>query len=534
MNRRITASTLALLFLFAEIACVHGAIKIAEENTIGIDADQVIGKIYNLWDVRVLNAPEKWLKKGYAEGIQSGSRHIRIINNVRALGGKTNRTCEWFKGVDAKGDPICDFTGLYKIIDEQLRVGFTPWIVLDNVPWGMVANPVTNFYGQCHPPDDSDLWYKYVRKCIRGLVARYGKEQVAKWRFRVGTEPNLFPKHWAGTKEQYFKHYDYTVAAVESVIPKPQIGPGNFLMAKGTQAKGKKSWTFEILDHCVNGKNYYTGKTGTRIFFYAQSCYAVQGRKFGYESNMQQFRRELAKYPSLKGLPHEIHEYGEIRSATQKGPAVGSIEWFAGLYAQTVDIAYRYGTKRIFNWGGLTGPSGRVVDCLVEMENGARLNVSKSQEKRLNFGAIAAWKGNTLYILAYSHDPKVYGDGANSISLTINGKRLQSSSSWLVSESLLDKHNGIVIHEKYKDIEAAGIKPKKDAFDLDPMFRKYHKEDQKKVREVLKANTRKYEKLSQMKQVRSSEKINIADGALKFKLQFKGSGVRFLKLTPTR
>ena len=213
-NRLMVSILCSITFWYTAI----GASKVAEKNTITIDAGQVVGKIYNLWDVRALNSPEKWLKKGYPEGIQSDSRHIKIINNVRAMGGKTNRTCEWFKGVDSRGNPICDFTGLYKIIDAQLRVGFTPWIVLDNVPWGMVANPVTNFYGQCHPPDDFNIWYKYIRKCAQGLVSRYGKHRVSKWRFRVGTEPNLFPKHWAGTKEQYFKHYDYTVAALESVI----------------------------------------------------------------------------------------------------------------------------------------------------------------------------------------------------------------------------------------------------------------------------------------------------------------------------
>ena len=234
-NRLMVSILCGITFWYTAI----GASKVAEKNTINIDAGQVVGKIYNLWDVRALNSPEKWLKKGYPEGIQSDSQHIKIINNVRAMGGKTNRTCEWFKGVDSVGNPICDFTDLYKIIDAQLRVGFTPWIVLDNVPWGMVANPVTNFYGQCHPPDDFNIWYKYVRKCVQGLASRYGKHKVSKWRFRVGTEPNLFPKHWAGTKEEYFKHYDYTVAALESVISKPQVGPGNFLMFKGTRPRAR-------------------------------------------------------------------------------------------------------------------------------------------------------------------------------------------------------------------------------------------------------------------------------------------------------
>ena len=198
MNRTQLETVLCALVFLAQAPSSFGANTVVEKSSITIDADQVVGKMYNLWDVRVLNAPEKWLKQGYAESIQSSSEHFNFIMNVRALGGKVNRTCDWFKGVDDKGEPICDFIGLHKIIDAQLRVGFTPWIVLDNVPWGMVANPVTNFYGQCHPPDDSDLWYKYVRQCVQSLVDRYGMERVSRWHFRVGTEPNLFPTQSTG------------------------------------------------------------------------------------------------------------------------------------------------------------------------------------------------------------------------------------------------------------------------------------------------------------------------------------------------
>ena len=40
-----------------------GASKVNEKNSITIDAGQMVGKIYNFWDVRALNSPEKWLTK---------------------------------------------------------------------------------------------------------------------------------------------------------------------------------------------------------------------------------------------------------------------------------------------------------------------------------------------------------------------------------------------------------------------------------------------------------------------------------------
>ena len=85
------------------------------------------------------------------------------------------------------------------------KCGFTPWIVLDNVPAKMSENPTKNRYGNTEPPADFDLWSSYVRQFVQSLVDEFGRDEVAKWRFRVGTEPDLNPGHWTGTKQQYLK-----------------------------------------------------------------------------------------------------------------------------------------------------------------------------------------------------------------------------------------------------------------------------------------------------------------------------------------
>jgi hypothetical protein len=96
--------------------------------------------------------------------------------NVRLLGGKINRTCEWFKGVDAEGEPICDFTGLYAIINAQIGAGFEPWVVLDQVPHAMTSAKPNDIYGIVNPADDMKLWYKYVRKTVAALVGKDGRK----------------------------------------------------------------------------------------------------------------------------------------------------------------------------------------------------------------------------------------------------------------------------------------------------------------------------------------------------------------------
>lgn len=48
--------------------------------------------------------------------------------------------------------------------------GFTPWIVLDNVPHAMSEKPVKNKYGNTEPPADFKVWSSYVRQLVHSLV----------------------------------------------------------------------------------------------------------------------------------------------------------------------------------------------------------------------------------------------------------------------------------------------------------------------------------------------------------------------------
>jgi xylan 1,4-beta-xylosidase len=100
-----------------------------------------------------------------------------------------------------------------------------------------------------------------------------------------------------------------------------------------------------------------------------------------------------------------------------------------------------------------------VIDCLTIIEGGQRVKVLKDGEKDIKFGSIAAWKNGSFYVLAYSHHDDKDQKTENSIDLTIVGEEFAQVSTWSVEEQLLDKNNGIYIHEIYKDIEATGIEP---------------------------------------------------------------------------
>ena len=570
MYKLKVAITLPLFLIAALSPSLAEDTIIREQNAVTVHTDEVVGKLYNLWDVRVINVPELWAEPGFAEMMAATSVYANNMVSVRILGGNHNNSCEWFKGVDENGKVIVDTEGFLDILRAQHRVGFNPWIILDNVPWAMSPNGERQFYGQCYPPKDMDVWFEYVRTLAQAMVDEFGMEEVKNWRFRVGTEPDSYPRHWTGTMEEYFKHYDYTVAALESVIENPRVGPGNILNPVTIQNAHKKKgrWGLKILEHCARGTNYYTGEVGTRIEFFSTSAYANTQKIFQFDEGMRLLRTEMDKYPELKDTTLEIHEFGEVRECLSKDDALSNTEFFVGLYAYSVDTAYKYNVRRIYNWDhhlgmvytwyqttpGLFQPWTKVMGCLEEMVDGERVKVERSSDKKVRHGAVSAWKDGKLHILAYSHhdDPNV--EFENDIDLTIAGDRFNQHQNWTLEEKLLDKDNGVYIHQLYADIEAEGIMPGEISFPIQrnlerrygkvrPMDKKAFSHgtkeglpegeaNRKAASAVAKKNLEKYQQMGEMKVVRAGDVLALQDGKLNLNLNFKSSGIRFITLTP--
>jgi hypothetical protein len=138
-------------------------------------------------------------------------------------------------------------------------------------------------------------------------------------------------------------------------------------------------------------------------------------------------------------------------------------------------------------------------------------------------------------VLAYSHHDDKDQETENSIELTIVGEQFAQATLWSVDEQLLDKKNGIYIHEIYKDIEATGIEPIESDLKVQrSLLQRYGKENSKAAGEIAQDNLHKYQQMSEMKQVRSGEQIKTENGKISLNLDFNGSGFSFIKLTPAK
>jgi xylan 1,4-beta-xylosidase len=518
-----------------------------------IDTDKAGPPCYRFWDVRVTTNQMDFLKRP-ASLVRSENPFATTVNCVRLLGGRPDSLNLWYKGVDEKGNIKTDFTDLVRIIRTILDGGIKPYIVLDNVPTEMSDGDL-NFYGNCKPPKDYNLWRQYIEAFMKVLVREFGPDQVKTWQFRVGTEPDLFPNHWNGSREEYFKHYDITVDAVTKVLPEAIIGPGNILnptnkfWVKGnakaemndepTDIVGKANgWGLSIIDHAAVGTNYVTGNKGTKMDFFGFSYYDAVGgkRPILLDKAIEIVRERLARYPELKNLPVSAQEFGILQDDNNKRLWGNEItEWGASWYAAISDIAYRYNLSKAYEWStttnGIMHPRTLVIQLLERMAGGKRIDVSKDGKAEGNVGAIASLKDGKIYVLLYNHLLNRMPAVTNNISLSVNGSQLVGKKKWLMNEWSVDRDHGVWAYEMYADLEKAGFKPEPSTpiYDGSP-----GKTFRSGWREIFEQNRSKYQRISESIMTKKEAPVKSDNGAIRLEYDMPGHSVRLLEFIPDK
>jgi xylan 1,4-beta-xylosidase len=126
----------------------------------------------------------------------------------------------------AAGELEYDFSAVDDLYDEVLAIGIRPVVELSFMPAALARDAdqtVFGYRGIISPPRDWSEWRDLVAALAGHLVNRYGIDEVAEWGFEVWNEPNL-EVFWTGTREEYFRLYDESAAAVKSVDPRLLIG----------------------------------------------------------------------------------------------------------------------------------------------------------------------------------------------------------------------------------------------------------------------------------------------------------------------
>ncbi len=498
---------------------------------VNINTGAVVGTFYNFWSTRPMINQTRFNSTGFrTDEVENAKDYVKSYNLVRVLGGRNDGLNEFYKGVDASGKIITDFSGLITSMRNFMTTGLKPRIVLDNVPWEMSLPKVEDTYGNSKPPTDYNLWRQYINAFLNSLINEFGMNEVKTWRFRVATEPNYTPDHWRGSKEDYFKHYDITVDEVLKVIPDAIIGPGNML------TEGSATYSTELIDHCANGTNYATGLKGTRMSFFCVSYYEkIDQNTIKLPEDIEPYRNSLNSYAQFRDIPLDIQEFGMLRDENGKrGISLNdATELGASWYAAIADLAFKYRINEIYEWGqeieGGNLPQGKrnVSKMFQMMEGGNRVQAISNLTGYA--GVIPVIKGNTMYLLVYNHNPSRNSVTKNTIYPKLEGGLISGNTKWKMNEWTVDKNNSIVMHELYKDLRTAGISEITNG-------RIYGNRISDRWgsgwETVLKVNLTKYENLAKLAKTETNKLVEKKDGKLTLKIELEPHSVKLIELIP--
>jgi xylan 1,4-beta-xylosidase len=540
MNVRTTALAACLALHSAgwiraeENAPATAPAKAPSRLDIAVDTGKDIGPCHRFWTTRVLTDQAEFNNPRFLNAFKAEHPYTRSINCVRVLGGRADRLNEWFQGTHPDGSIKADFSPLMPQLHALVEADITPRIVLDNVPWTMSRDRTVNEYGNSNPPDDSKQWHAYITAFAKALVAEFGIDRVKSWRFRVGTEPDLRPGHWTGTREQYFQHYAVTVDAITRIIPDADIGPGNILNPSKPPPGGKKhateltgdgkGWGITLIDHLA--------ETKTRATFFGISHYSHVGQPIQIEDSIRRVRERLDRHPSLKNIPFDIQEFGVLSDENKQRLHGGEAsEWAASWYAAVADIAYRNGIHEIYDWGysaaDLPIPRQLVMGMLERMAGGQRLELTTKGSRTGNSGAIAVKKDSSIYLLLYHHQDPRQSKARQALAITLKGPAVESSPKWTWDEWTVDRDHGSWLHEFYQDCEKAGVKLLPNAPNFGVHF---HKRFADGWRPVFKQNLAKYRKLAQLQQTVTARPATTTGGTLHMEFVIPAHTVKLIKL----
>ncbi len=279
--------------------------------------------------------------------------------------GSTNAYTE-----DAAGRPVYDWTIVDRIFDTYLANGVKPYAQIGFMPEAMSTHPQPYqhgwrpgfpyneiYTGWAYPPKDYAKWGELVYQWAKHCVERYGAAEVEQWYWEVWNEANIRDGYWRGTPEEFFKLQDYAIDAVRRALPTARVG------GMDSAGDGGK-FMQDFLEHCLHGKNFATGATGTPLDFLSfhakGSPTFVDGHvRTGIAAQLKTIDTAFARFasfPELKNKPIVIGESDPDGCAACQGAQLGyrNTTMFSSYTAAVFARKHLLAEKRGVNLEGAT------------------------------------------------------------------------------------------------------------------------------------------------------------------------------------
>lgn len=467
--------------------------------------------------------------------------------------GSTNAYTE-----DANGNPIYNWKIVDSIFDTYLARGIKPMAEVGFMPQALSTkpepyrhnwkpgDPYGNIYtGWAYPPKDYKKWAALVYEWVKHSVERYGKEEVDTWYWELWNEPDL--AYWRGTRQEFFKLYDYTADAIKRALPSAKVGG-----VDGTGPLGRLSG-YRLLEgflqHTLRDTNYATGKIGAPldfITFHAKGAPSVvRGHvrmNLGTQLRAVNNGFELvSSFPELKHLPIIIGEsdpegcaacgmHTNPENAYRNGTMFSS--YTAAAFARKYELADYYKINFIgaVSWAfefedqpwfhgfrdlatnGVDKPVLNVFRMYGKM-GGQRVEVSgnmsydflrvrdSSVRREADINALASYENKTASVMVWNYHDEDLPAPASPVSVSI--KNIPAKKALLTHYRIDDQHSNS--YEVWKKMGSP------------------QQPSQAQIKEL--------EKAGQLAMLESPKTVRIKNGQAVIQLQLPRQGVSLLQLT---
>ena len=225
----------------------------------------------------------------------------------------------------AQDSSAYNFSYVDQIYDGLLANGVRPFVEMSFMPKQLAANPsITQAFWYkpiVSPPKDYVQWDAMIRAFAAHLIARYGVDEVATWKFEVWNEPNL--DFWGGNPRQstYWELYDHTARALKAVSTRLQVGG---------PATATAAWVRDFLAHVKSAHvpadfvstHVYANDTAENVFHTSEDI----SRETMVFRAVTKVHKEILASP-FPHMPLILSEYGasyanepNITDTTYMGP----------------------------------------------------------------------------------------------------------------------------------------------------------------------------------------------------------------------
>ena len=338
---------------------------------------------------------------------------------------------------------------------------------LDNIPWDIAANNAVGPFGNTAPPRDWNEWELLVQNLCVQLSSNYvGAEQ---FKFKMGAEYNS-TKSFSGTQEDYFGLYDHMTAGIRKMFPEAFVMPSEI----GGGISGNVDY-LDLIDHCLDGVNFATGKVGTPIDALARSSHSFGGPQIDprvrSDGDRNDFNTLLTHNAGLsrEDMKFQVHQFGMLQNefgVTSTDAGARMAAWaFMYLFemkeANLLDACWHWGVldeiRRGSPWSYLPVGHGwlyNVLDRTIGKEL-YLLNVPDEQNDKTFFKCLAAVGTNETFIITASFSTNRLLHAGNVLQISLP-KEIQDLPEGAVIDQLHFDDEGSVHNAIRQDLDAAG------------------------------------------------------------------------------